>query len=144
VNRKFAITPGDSHHAVEASRTLKCDATGIGMFAHMHVRGKDMLFRAHRPDSEAETLLAVPNYSFDWQMPYVWEPGKQRFPRGTKIQCLAHYDNSAFNPYNPDPAATVREGQQTHEEMMMGFFFYTDDGEHLNLRTDPKTGRVLE
>lgn len=144
VNRKFAITPGDGHHAVTASRTLKCDATGVGMFVHMHVRGKDMQFLAHKPDGAAETLLAVPNYSFDWQMPYVWAPGKQRFPRGTRIECLAHFDNSAFNPYNPDPTATVREGQQTHEEMMMGFFFYTDDAEELNLRTDPKTGRVLQ
>lgn len=144
VNRKFAITPGDGHHAVAASRTLKCDATGIGMFVHMHVRGKDMSFRAHTPDGAAETLLAVPNYSFDWQMPYVWEPGKRHFPSGTRIECLAHFDNSTFNPYNPDPTATVREGQQTHEEMMMGFFFYTDDGEALNLRTDPKTGRVVQ
>jgi hypothetical protein len=75
-------------------------------------------------------------------MPYVWEPDKQRFPRGTRIECVAHFDNSAFNPYNPDPTATVREGQQTHEEMMMGFFFYTDDGEELNLRIDPATGRA--
>jgi hypothetical protein len=143
-NRSLAIPPGAPHHAVTASRTLNCDATGVGMFTHMHVRGKDMVFRALRPESEPETLLAVPNYNFDWQMPYVWEPGKMRFPRGTRIECVAHYDNSAFNPYNPDPKATVREGQQTKEEMMYGFFFYTDDAEDLNLSIDPKTGHVSQ
>jgi hypothetical protein len=108
----------------------------------MHLRGRDMLFRAHKPDGTTETLLLVPNYSFDWQMPYVWEPGKMRFPKGTRLECVAHYDNSAFNPYNPDPATTVRDGPQTHHEMMNGFVFYTDAGEQLNLRIDPETGRV--
>jgi hypothetical protein len=109
----------------------------------MHVRGKDMVFRALHPDGKQETLLAVPNYNFDWQMPYRWAAGAQRFPRGTRIECVAHYDNSTFNPYNPDATATVREGQQTTEEMMYGFFFYTDDAEDLQLRVDPQTGRVV-
>ncbi len=75
VNRKFAIPPGAPHHEVTASRTLNCDATGVGMFTHMHVRGKDMVFRAFHPDGTKETLLAVPNYNFDWQMPYRWAAG---------------------------------------------------------------------
>ena len=141
-NRTFEIPPGAAHHKVAASRTLSCDATGVGMFTHMHVRGKDMVFRAIYPEGRDQILLAVPNYSFDWQMPYRWAPEKEKFPRGTRIECVAHFDNSPFNPYNPDPKATVREGQQTYEEMMYGFFFYTDDAEQLNLRVDPATGRV--
>lgn len=137
---KFAIPPGDAHHPVVAQRTLDCDATGLGMFVHMHVRGKDMTFRAHYPDGKTETILSVPNYNFDWQLAYRWPTEFARFPKGTKIECTAHYDNSPFNPYNPDPTATVREGQQTHEEMMYGFFFYMDDAEYLNIEVDPKTG----
>ncbi|MBX3412113.1 MAG: redoxin family protein [Pirellulales bacterium] len=138
----FAIPPGDAHHRVVAQRTLDCDATGLGMFVHMHVRGKDMTFLAHYPDGRTENILSVPNYNFDWQLAYRWPTDYARFPKGTKIECIAHYDNSAFNPYNPDPAATVREGQQTHEEMMYGFFFYMDDAEYLNLEVDPKTGEA--
>ena len=63
-------------------------------------------------------------------------------PKGTRIECVAHYDNSSFNPYNPDPKATVRDGPQTHHEMMFGFFFYTDATEKLALKIDPKTGHV--
>jgi hypothetical protein len=65
-----------------------------------------------------------------------------RLPKGTRLECVAHYDNSAFNPYNPDPSATVRDGQMTYQEMMNGFFFYTDDGEDLGLDVDAKTGHV--
>jgi hypothetical protein len=141
VDRSFAIPPGAPAHPVSASRVLDRDATGVGMFVHMHLRGRDMTFRAVRPDGKSETLLLVPNYSFDWQMPYRWEPGAMRLPRGTRLECLAHYDNSAFNPYNPDPKATVREGDQTVDEMLNGFVFYTDANEHLDLDIDPRTGQ---
>jgi peroxiredoxin len=141
-DHRFAIPPGAPAHRVEASQVLDCDTVGVGLFAHMHLRGKDMTFRAIQPDGSNETLLMVPNYSFDWQMPYRWEPGKMRLPKGTRLECVAHYDNSTFNPYNPDPTATVRDGQMTHQEMMNGFFFYTDEGEDLGLDVDAKTGHV--
>lgn len=141
-DKKFAISPGEPAHRVEGSRTLNCDAAGLALFVHMHLRGRDMTFTAHYPDGKDETLLMVPNYSFDWQMPYRWEKGKKRFPKGTRITAVAHYDNSTFNPLNPDPTVTVREGQQTKHEMMNGYFFYTDADERLNLRVDPKTGHA--
>jgi hypothetical protein len=140
VNQSFAIPPGAAAHPVSASRVLDRDVIGLGLFCHMHLRGKAMTFRAHYPDGKAETLLEIPNYSFTWQHPYKWEPGKMRFPKGTKIECTAYYDNSPFNPYNPDPKATVKDGPQTFHEMMNGFFFYTDAAERLNLEIDPKTG----
>jgi thiol-disulfide isomerase/thioredoxin len=143
-DKKFAIPPGAPAHRVEHSRTLDCDAEGVALFVHMHLRGRDMTFVAHYPDGTDETLLVVPNYSFDWQMPYRWAEGKKRFPKGMRLEAIAHYDNSKFNPYNPDPTATVREGQQTKNEMMNGYFFYTDANEKLNLRIDPKTGHAIK
>ncbi len=138
---RFAIPPGAAAHEVAASRTLDRDASGIGMFAHMHLRGKDMTFLAHTPDGKTETLLSIPTYLYDWQQNYRWQPGTKKFPKGTRIEAVAHFDNSAFNPFNPDPTVTVKHGPQTVHEMMFGFFFFTDDGEQLNLRVDPKTGR---
>jgi thiol-disulfide isomerase/thioredoxin len=140
---KFAIPPGAPAYPVKVVRELQHDADALGLFSHMHLRGKDMIFTAHYPDGKSETLLVIPNYSFDWQIPYVFEPGKKILPKGTRLECLAHYDNSAFNPYNPDPTATVKEGPQTFHEMMNGFFFYTDAKENLNLEIDPKTGTVV-
>ena len=141
---KFAIPPGAAAHEVTATRTIPFDATGIGMFSHMHLRGKDMTFIAHRPEGESETLLSIPNYHYDWQQNYRWQPGTKKFAKGTKIEVIAHFDNSRFNPFNPDSTATVKHGQQTFEEMMFGFIFYTADGEDLNLKIDPKTGYVVK
>ena len=140
---RLAIPPGAAAHPVTASRTLPCDASGVGMFCHMHLRGKDMTFTAHRPQGEPEKLLVIPNYHYDWQQNYRWQPGTKKFPKGTKIEVVAHYDNSRFNPFNPDPAVTVKHGPQTIHEMMFGFFFYTADGEDLHLRIDPKSGKAL-
>jgi peroxiredoxin len=138
----LAIPPGASAFPLAASKVFDQEEVGIGLFVHMHLRGRDMTFVAHYPDGTSETLLLVPNYSFDWQIPYVWEPGQKRFPKGTRLEAVAHYDNSSFNPYNPNPKVTVKYGDQTRDEMMNGFVFYTHAAEKLNLDIDPKTGHV--
>jgi hypothetical protein len=141
--KQFQIPPYAPAHPVSAQRHLDFDATGIGLFSHMHVRGKDMTFLARYPGGATETLLLVPNYDFDWQQSYRWQPGTKKFPKGTTFEVRAHFDNSEFNPYNPDPKATVGNGDQTFNEMMYGFYFYTRDDEDLGLHIDPKTGFAL-
>ncbi len=145
-NRTIKIPPEAPHHKVAAIRELKSDITGYGLMTHMHLRGKDMTYRAIFPDGHDEMLLAIPNYSFDWQQAYRWPLNKVKFPKGTKIECIAHYDNSAFNPYlrEGESAKEIEEGQQTFQEMMYGFVFYTDDDEHLDLKVDPNTGLAME
>lgn len=142
VDNRFAIPPEATAHEIKASWTSPDDIVGIGLFSHMHVRGRDMSFYAQQPSKEQEQLLMIPNYSFDWQMAYEWANGTVKFPQGTKFDCVAHYDNSSFNPYNPNPKKTVREGQQTYDEMMNGFFFYVKEHEKLGLPLDGATGRV--
>lgn len=142
-DKRFAIPPGAPAHKVSASHVLDRDVVGVGLFSHMHLRGKDMTFLAHAPDGKTDSLLVIPNYNFSWQLPYRWEQGKKRFSKGTRLECVAHFDNSPFNPYNPDPKKTVRNGPQTHQEMMYGFFFFTDANEQLAIRVDPKTGVEL-
>jgi hypothetical protein len=92
------------------------------------------------PDGKTETLLQIPNYNFEWQLGYELKPGEVKLPKGTKLEAVAHYDNSSFNPYNPDPKRTVPYGQQTYDEMLNGFAFFTRDDEQLNLTIDPRTG----
>lgn len=143
-NETFCIPPGAARYRVTATGTLDGNASGIGLFCHMHLRGTDMTFNAIYPDERRETLLIVPNYSFDWQLAYRWPPNARRFPKGTKIECIGHFDNSAFNPLNPDPTVAVPVGDQSDQEMMYGFLFYTDEDEHLNVNVDPKTGREMK
>ncbi len=136
----FRIPPRHPAFAVRDTVRLKHDVTLLGMFTHMHVRGRDMTFFAHHPDGRKETLLQIPNYNFDWQMGYEIKAGTKRLPAGTQLEAVAHYDNSEFNPYNPDPDAEVRYGPQTIHEMMNGYVFFTIDSEDLDLRINPKTG----
>lgn len=142
-DRRFAIPPGAPAHKVSAARVLDDDVTAVGLFSHMHLRGRDMTFKAHLPDGKTDTLLIIPNYNFSWQVPYHYETGKKQLPKGTRLECIAHFDNSPFNPFNPDPKATVRDGPQTHHEMMYGFFFYSKTQEKLGLRIDSKTGHRM-
>jgi hypothetical protein len=117
----FAIPPGDSNYQVEAKLTLQDDATLINLLPHMHFRGKDFVYKVTYPSGESETLLAVPHYDFNWQLTYELKQPKL-LPKGTVIDCVAHYDNSANNKFNPDPTKEVHYGEQTWEEMMFGFF----------------------
>jgi len=120
-NGKFVIPPGAPNHKVDASLELGADVTLTAMLPHMHLRGKSFEFRAVYPDGRTEVLLRVPRYSFNWQLSYYLEQPKL-LPKGTRVECTAHFDNSANNPYNPDPAREVLWGDQSWEEMMIGFF----------------------
>ena len=141
---RFRIPPGEPAHVVKSARTIPFDAEGIGMFSHMHLRGKNMIFEAVSPQGERERLLVVPNYHFEWQQSYRWKPGTRRFPAGTTLEVAAQFDNSPFNPFNPDPTRAVGYGDQTYDEMMFGFVFFTRADEALNLAIDPKTGHATQ
>jgi hypothetical protein len=120
-NNKFAIPPGDPNYQVDAKFEFGGNAKVISFIPHMHLRGKDMEFRAVYPTGEKETLLNVPHYDFSWQLTYV-EAKDLVVPKGTVIECTAHFDNSANNPNNPDPSKVVKYGEQSWDEMMIGFF----------------------
>jgi hypothetical protein len=89
----------------------------------MHLRGKDFKYVAVYADGKKETLLSVPRYDFNWQSSYrLAKP--LSLPKGTRIECQAHFDNSEDNPNNPDPKKAVTWGDQTWQEMMIGFVDY--------------------
>ncbi len=140
--RGWQIPPNDPAFRIQASHTLSHDVTLMGLFTHMHVRGRDMTFYAVSSDNKRETLLQIANYNFEWQLGYEIEPGKKQLSAGTKIEAIAHFDNSAFNPYNPDSKSSVQYGPQTIHEMFNGFVFYVQNDESLNIEVDSATGRV--
>jgi hypothetical protein len=121
LNARFVIPPGDPNYEVRSTTTFKEDAYLYSMMPHMHVRGKDFTYTAVYPDGRSEVVLYVPKYNFDWQLDY--ELKKPLFvPKGTRLDCVAHFDNSTGNRFNPDPTKEVRWGDQTWEEMMIGWY----------------------
>jgi Ca2+-binding EF-hand superfamily protein/mono/diheme cytochrome c family protein len=119
-NARINIPAGAANHVETAQRRLPADVNAMALMAHMHVRGKAFKFEAVAPDGKTETLLDIPRYDFNWQLRYDY--AMPRFlPRGTTIKITAVFDNSTGNPANPDPTKNVRWGQQTYDEMMIGY-----------------------
>jgi hypothetical protein len=119
-NDHFVIPPRDGDYRVEAHGSLPNDATLLQFFPHMHWRGKKFEYNLIRPDGRIESLLKV-RWDFEWQLSYqLSDPLPLK--AGTVLQAVAWYDNSSNNPHNPDPNEEVRWGEQTYEEMMVGFF----------------------
>jgi hypothetical protein len=120
-NGTFKIPPGDPDYKVDASFEVQRDVKLVALHPHMHARGKSFEYRLQFPDGRTETILSVPAYNWHWQLWYnLAEPID--LPRGSKIECTAHFDNSPNNPENPDPTKAVIWGQQSWDEMMVGFF----------------------
>ena len=115
------IPPGDANYESKAQMTLGQDVKLVSLMPHMHLRGKDFQYRAVYPTGETQVLLNVPHYDFNWQLSYVLKD-ELLLPKNTRIECTAHHDNSSNNPFNPDPTKEVRWGDQTFEEMMIGWF----------------------
>ncbi len=124
----FAIPAGDPNFPGEATHTFAKDALINSMMPHMHYRGKAVRYELEYPDGTRETLLDVPRYDFNWQTAYRLKTPKA-VPAGTTLRFTGWWDNSAGNPNNPDPAATVTWGEATHEEMMFGWLSFANADE---------------
>jgi hypothetical protein len=132
--RNLAIPPGDPNYEVKSTYTFKEDAHLVGFMPHMHYRGRDFEYRLVLPDGTSRIVLSVPAYDFNWQLHYRLKT-PIAVPRGSRLDCAAHFDNSTANKYNPDPSKLVRWGPQTWEEMMIGWFDFTLDGQDLRPQT---------
>jgi peroxiredoxin len=119
-NNFLFIPPRADNYKSEAWHTFRRDTIVLSLFPHMHLRGKSFRYELEYPDGRTEVLLDVPKYDFGWQNTYeLAEP--KLVTKGAKLHCIAHYDNSAGNVANPNPNRVVTWGDQTWEEMMIGY-----------------------
>ena len=127
VNYAFEIPAGARDHEDVAERAIDRDILVYQLSPHMHYRGKHMRFDVRYPDGSSETLLSVPSFNFNWQRRYaLLEP--KRIPAGSTLIVRAGFDNSRYNPANPDPDSAVYWGEQSFEEMLIGYFLYRELG----------------
>ncbi|HVS15227.1 MAG TPA: hypothetical protein VMV46_14960 [Thermoanaerobaculia bacterium] len=124
VDPAISIPPGEAAYPSASSFTFPHEAVLFNFTPHMHLRGKAMRFTATYPDGREEILLDVPEYDFNWQLTYT-PPEPLVLPAGTKVAVDAVFDNSSENEANPDPSITVRWGEKTTDEMMIGFMDYS-------------------
>jgi hypothetical protein len=123
INTKIKIPAQAQNHEEQAVWTAPRDVSLTGLMPHMHVRGKDFLYTLVRPDGSRKVLLNVPRYDFNWQLGYDFKE-RIEVPKGSRIEVVAHYDNSPNNKANPNPEKEVVWGDQTWEEMLIGWFTY--------------------
>ena len=117
---RLSIPPGAANHVVTKEQVIPANMMLTGYMAHMHVRGKAFKYEVTTPDGKTETLLDIPRYDFNWQLQY--DLAQPKFiPAGSTVKITAVFDNSAGNPANPDPTKTVHWGEQTYDEMMIGY-----------------------
>jgi hypothetical protein len=122
-NALFNIPPGADNYEVKSFYRFPRDSVVLSFMPHMHLRGKDFEYEAEFPDGHKETVLRVPRWDFNWQVHYeLAEP--MVMPQGSKLTCTAHFDNSAANKANPDPTKRITWGDQTWDEMMIGYINY--------------------
>jgi hypothetical protein len=127
-NVTFEIPPQTNRHELRAVYVADQDINIVSFFPHMHLRGRDMVMTATFPDGRKQVLLNVPAYDFNWQLFY-YPSDRITLPRGTRVDVVAHYDNSPGNRANPDPSRAVRFGETSEDEMMFGTFeFIAADG----------------
>lgn len=120
-NKRLRIPPGAPNHEVVANYKFGGPARITSFSPRSHVRGKAYRYELTYPDGRTERVLEIPRYDFNWQLEYVLRDPID-VPRGTVLKVTAWYDNSAANPANPDPTKLVRFGDQTWDEMMIGYF----------------------
>jgi hypothetical protein len=120
-NAGFVIPPGAQDYPVDGSAKVGVDCELLNVYPHMHLRGKSMVLSAVYPTGEREEFVRVPHYDFNWQLVYSFSQPRL-LPKGTVLKADATFDNSANNRVNPDPKKSVRWGDQSWDEMMVGFF----------------------
>lgn len=120
VQPQLKIPPGEANHVETKRQIIPVNMNITAFMAHMHVRGKSFKYELTTPDGRTETLLDIPRYDFNWQLQYDYAQPKF-IPRGSTMTITAVFDNSSGNPANPDPTKTVRWGDQTYDEMMIGY-----------------------
>jgi hypothetical protein len=131
INPAFLLRPGEAHQEVRCGFTLPVDATIWSVFPHMHLLGKEMKLTAQLPTGGEKPLVWVNDWDFNWQETYRYKQ-PVHLPKGTHISLVATYDNSERNPRQPThPPAAVTWGEQTTDEMCIGFLQYTIDLEKL-------------
>ena len=134
VNYQFELPPGSAATDVEGFHCFTSEATLHAVTPHMHLRGRSMKFDVLRPDGKRETVASIPRYDFNWQHTYnLAKP--MTIKAGTWVQLTGSFDNSARNPANPDPKKTVHWGEQSWDEMFLGWYQVTWE-----LPPEPKSG----
>jgi len=111
------IPAGNKAYKVTDSFTLPIDVEAFAISAHAHYLGKHLQMTATLPTGKQLNLLDIPDWDFSWQEQYQFKDFI-KLPKGTRLDSMVVWDNSAANPNNPTvPPVRVRWGVESEDEM---------------------------
>jgi hypothetical protein len=131
VNDTFKIPAGEEKYEVNASFTVLpfLAAKAIWVYPHMHLLGRDIKMDLLNSDQSVTPLIWEDNWDFNWQGSYTYKD-QIAIPSGSTVRLRCTYDNSSNNLKNPNyPPVAVTWGEQTTDEMCVGFLGVTLDFE---------------
>jgi hypothetical protein len=134
---------GDDNYEGSSMYTFTDDAYIMNLMPHMHLRGKDFQYRLAYLDGTSKIILSVPRYSFAWETRYEFRELVPA-PKGSRLDCVGHFYNSEENKWNPDPTKTIRRGQQTWDEMMIGLWDSSSITKSFSLVREPRESSNYE
>ena len=131
-NSRFSLPAGESNIEVKASWFVPVDVEALGVTPHMHQLGSDFRMTATLPNGKVQDLVHIPEWDPSWQNTYYFEK-RIDLPKGTMVNIVAHYDNTA-HPRNPhSPPRRVTWGPEAADEMCVGYIGVVKKGQDLTL-----------
>ena len=132
INPGLVLPAGDPRVEIKARWEVPVDVTALSVLPHMHMLGKDMLMTVTFPDGREQDLIKIGDWDFNWQNTY-WFQRPIELPKGSRLDVVAHFDNSSGNPRNPrrDHPVEVKWGEATTDEMCIGFISVVKKGQDL-------------
>lgn len=128
---KLELPAGQSNIEVKGAWKVPVDVVAYGVTPHMHLLGRDMTLTVTYPDGKAQDLVKIDDWDFAWQNTYYFTKPLD-LPKGSAVNLVAHFDNSASNARNPNsPPKDVSWGEATTDEMCIGFIAVTKKGQDL-------------
>ena len=124
-NTQFVIPPNHPNFEVTAQRVIDRDTYLTNVYPHMHVRGKDVKYHADHPDGREETILSVPQLRL--QLADQLSPGRAEVhAEGIDPEGHRPLRQLEGEPLQPGSREEVRWGDQTWEEMLIGYYSTAD------------------
>jgi hypothetical protein len=124
------IRPHTDNIRSDGYLVLKKAARLLSFQPHMHNRGKAECLEAIYPTGRVE-MLSCAKFRFNWHLNYVYaNDAAPLLPAGTVLHSIMWHDNTAKNPFNPDPDAQITYGQRTVDEMgsaWLSWYYMSDE-----------------
>ena len=122
-DQKIAIPPNKSDYKSMLMHKLKNDVTLLAYGPHTHYRGIASSLYITNTKGNRKKLFSIDPLNVKFESGYELEK-PVKLKKGSILECINWFDNSAGNPQNPNPSQFVRHGVSETDEMSQCYFLF--------------------